>query len=75
VEHLIDESKWLIEWTAGDADADQAATLIELQLLLAQWQRQWPQIWGTPGQRQYLNEQSAAWSERVLAMSGLLGCT
>jgi len=72
IEYLLEESKWLIEWTARDADTEQAANLVELQLQLAQWQHQWNKIWEDPEQRQILREQSQRWSERILTMSGLL---
>lgn len=34
----LQESKWFIEWTAGELDFQQAADLIDLQLQLALWQ-------------------------------------
>jgi len=42
VEGIIDESKFFIEWTASEAEIEVAAELVELQLQLAGWQRQWP---------------------------------
>lgn len=72
VASLIEEPKFFIEWTAHETLTDTAAQLVELQVQLARWQQNWPQIWSTPTRRQQLAEQSLAWSERVLAMSGLL---
>ena len=72
VESMIDESKYFIEWTAAEVEVDTAAELVELQVQLAQWQRNWACIWADPAQRQHMSEQSAAWSRRVLEMSGLL---
>lgn len=72
VESLLDESKFFIEWTAIDADLNTAAELVELQIQLARWQRTWASIWADPTQRLNIVEQSRLWSERVLAMSGLL---
>lgn len=69
---LVEESKFFIEWTARDMVPDTAAQLIELQIQLARWQRNWPQIWPNPTRRQQMAEQSLAWSDRVLALSGLL---
>lgn len=69
---LIEESKFFIEWTARDTLDDTAAQLVELQVLLATWQQNWSRIWSNPTQRQQVVEQSLAWSERVLALSGLL---
>jgi len=72
VESMIDESKFFIEWTAAEAEISTAAELVELQVQLARWQRNWSRIWADPGQRREVAEQSAAWSQRVLEMSGLL---
>jgi hypothetical protein len=72
VEGLIDESKFFIEWTAAQTESQTAAALVELQLLLARWQCNWGRIWADPAQRSQIAEQSSAWSNRVLNMSGLL---
>ena len=72
VESLIAESKWFIEWTAAEADVHTAAQLVELQIQLARWQHNWAGIWADPAQRGRVAEQSAAWSRRVLELSGLL---
>jgi hypothetical protein len=73
VEYLIDESKFFIEWTAAAAGSGVAAELVDLQVQLARWQRNWPDIWINPSQRQGVVEQARAWSGRVLEMSGLVG--
>ena len=72
VESMIDESKYFIEWTAAEVEVDTAAELVELQVQLARWQRNWARIWADPAQRRQVAERSAAWSQRVLDMSGLL---
>ena len=72
VESLIDESKHFIEWTAAEAELDTAAELIELQVQLVRWWRNWARIWADPAQRSQVAERSAAWSQRVSEMSGLL---
>jgi hypothetical protein len=72
VESMVDESKYFIEWTAAEAGVDTAAELVELQVQLARWQRNWARIWADPAQRKQMAEQSAAWSKRVLEMSGLV---
>jgi hypothetical protein len=72
VASLIEESKFFIEWTARDTLIDTAAQLVELQIQLARWQYNWPQIWPNTSRRQQVAEQSLAWSERVLGLSGLL---
>ena len=72
VEGLIDESKRFIEWTAAETDIDTAAQLVELQVQLARWQHNWPEIWSSPASRNLVARESADWSERILDLSGLL---
>lgn len=72
IESLINESKFFIEWTAREAEIDSAAILVELQVLLAQWQYKLPRIWADPDQRRMIAEQSQNWSSNLLEMSGLL---
>ena len=72
VESMIAESKFFIEWTAAEAEVNTAAELVELQIQLARWQYNWARIWHDPVKRSEVAEQSAAWSQRVLQMSGLL---
>jgi len=72
VASLVEESKFFIEWTASEIQTDTAAQLVELQIQLARWQLNWQEIWPDTTKRQQVAEQSLAWSERVLAFSGLL---
>lgn len=72
VPSLIEESKRLIEWTAGEMGVDGAAELVSLQVQLARWQLQWPRIRDNAEARGRVAEDGAAWSQRVLEMSGLL---
>lgn len=72
VEHLLEESKYFIEWTALDATLELQADLVALQRLLACWQNTWTDIWADPKQRAAVAEQSGAWSRKVLESSGLL---
>jgi len=61
-----------IEWTAGEADVDTAAELVELQVQLSLWQREWDKIWQDSAQRRQIATASGKWSQRVLELSGLL---
>ncbi len=72
VENLLIESKFFIEWTAGDADVEVAAQLVELQVQLSQWQSRITELWTDMNERQELSKASGIWSERVLDWSGLL---
>lgn len=73
VASLLEESKFFIEWTAGEADISTAAELVELQVQLSLWQRAWDEIWPDHTQRQHVASVSGQWSQRVLELSGLLG--
>jgi len=72
VESLIAESKFFIEWTAREAQIDAAAELVDMQVQLARWQRNWAGIWADPARRNDVAKQSSAWSKRVLDLSGLV---
>lgn len=73
VETLMDESKHFIEWTAPEADIETAATLVELQVELALWQRRWPLTSADAPVRDQIAQEAGVWSDRLLQMSGLLG--
>ena len=69
---LLEESKYFIEWSAGEADTDVAAQLVELQVQLARWQCTWASIWGDAARREDLARQARIWSDKVLDVSGIL---
>ena len=69
---LLEESKFFIEWTAGEADVDTAAELVELQVQLSLWELGWDDIWPDAARRQQVASASGRWSQRVLELSGLL---
>ena len=72
VERLLEESKFFIEWVAQDTSLEIQADLVQLQLQLACWQRQWPAIWADTVRRATVASQAGAWSARILKLSGLL---
>jgi len=72
IESIIDESKHLIEWTAPDTDVTIAEPLVELQVELARWQCTWDRLQADPEGRRRLAQAAGEWSDRLLAMSGLL---
>jgi hypothetical protein len=69
---LFEESKHFIEWTANETEIETSVELIELQLQIAIWQRQWQKIWVNEESRNSVASASAEWSKRVLEKSGLL---
>jgi hypothetical protein len=72
VNGLMQESKWFIEWTAAQTDIDTAAQLVELQIELALLQRDLSKIWQNPAMRSAIGTHCKTWSDRILALSGLL---
>lgn len=72
VASLLEESKFFIEWTAGEAEISAAAELVELQVQLSLWGYAWNEIWPDIAQRQQVANASSQWSQRVLELSGLL---
>ena len=70
--NLFEESKHFIEWTATETKLETTVELIELQLQIAVWQRQWQKIWNDEETRNSVAQTSADWSKRVLEKSGLI---
>jgi len=68
---LLEESKYFIEWSAGDADPDVAVQLVQLHVPLARWQRHWASIWSDAARREDLARQARLWSDKVLDVSGI----
>ncbi len=69
---LFEESKHFIEWTADETEIETKVELVELQLQIALWQRQWQTIWDDETKRNDIAQTSAEWSKKVLEKSGLL---
>ncbi len=72
VANLLDEAKHLIEWTAAEMEPEKAAELVQMQTLIALWQRAWPESAQNPKQRTLLSAQAKAWADKALDFSGLL---
>ena len=74
VESLLGESVAFIEWCAPglvNERIDDAARLVDIQRGLTTWHRRWLKVQNISEQENLL-EQAQAWSDEVLAMSGLL---
>ena len=69
---LLDEAKHLIEWTASETDPSTAAELVQMQRLIALWQKSWPTASQSIEQRILLSVQAKTWSDAALDASGLL---
>lgn len=72
VANLLDEAKYLIEWTAADTDPDIAAELITMQRLIILWQKAWVKTEALKEQRTLLATQAKHWSDQTLGFSGLV---
>jgi hypothetical protein len=72
VSALINEAKHLIEWTATETEPEQAAELVQIQILLALWQKNWSEASRNPGQRTLLSLQAKTWADKALDFSGLV---
>lgn len=72
VEVLLEEARRFIEWTAEELDPDTAGEMVDLQLALTLWLHAWQNARSYPVERALLAHQAVCWSDRVLALSGLL---
>lgn len=71
VTRLLEEAKYMIEWTAADADPEIAAELVSIQTLVSLWLRAWETASEHRAQRALLSVQARHWSDRALDFSGL----
>jgi hypothetical protein len=69
---LLDEAKYLIEWTAADTEPETAAELLQIQILLTLWQKAWKEASQNPQQRLLLSVQAKDWSDKAIDFSGLI---
>ena len=72
VTRLLEEAKYLIEWTAADAEPEIAAELVSMQTLVNLWLKAWEKTSQNKEQRTLLSVQAKYWSDRALDFSGLL---
>ena len=72
VARLLEEAKYMIEWTAADAEPEIAAELVSMQTLLNLWLRAWDNASQYKEQRVLLSVQAKHWSDRALDFSGLV---
>ena len=71
VARLLEEAKYLIEWTAAETEPEIAAELVSMQTLLNLWLRAWDNASQYRAQRVLLSVQAKFWSDRALDFSGL----
>ncbi len=69
---MVNECRWLIEWTAAEAEPEVAAELVDIQRMLTLWRKSWPEAQLSLSQRTLLSVQAKKWADQVLEYSGLL---
>lgn len=72
VVHLLEEAKYLIEWTAADTEPEVAAELVSMQTLVNLWLKAWDKASQNKQQRTLLSVQAKHWSDKAMDFSGLL---
>lgn len=72
VRALLEESKWLIEWAAPEAEPAIRGLLVDCQRQLARWTLGWAHIWPDLKRRTSVSREAGEWSRRLLEVSGLL---
>jgi hypothetical protein len=70
VAEMLEESQYLIEWTAAETPVEVAAELVDIQVLLALWRRCWPDASKDPRQRSVLSVLAAHWANWVMESAG-----
>jgi hypothetical protein len=72
VARLLEEAKYLIEWTAADTEPEVAAELVSMQTLINLWSKAWEKDSQNKEQRTLLSVQAKHWSDRAMDLSGLI---
>ena len=68
VQTMLEESKFVIEWTAPEAPLNARAILVEIQIQLALWHLTWPKAHTNLQEREKLSQMARTWSENVLLL-------
>ena len=71
VVRLMEEAKYMIEWTAAEAEPEIAAELVSIQRSINLWLKAWESASQHKEQRTLLSVQAKHWSDRALDYSGL----
>ncbi|HZJ25101.1 MAG TPA: hypothetical protein VFD54_17415 [Anaerolineales bacterium] len=72
VTRLLEEAKYMIEWTAADTEPEVAAELVSIQTLINLWLKTWVKTNQNREQWILLSVQAKQWSDRTMNYSGLL---
>jgi len=72
VARLLQEAKYLIEWTAAEAEPEVAAELVSMQRLIILWIKAWEKESHSREQCILLSVQAKDWADKAMDYSGLL---
>lgn len=72
VAEMLEESQYLIEWTASQVEPEIAVELVDIQRMIVFWRKAWPEMAKNVTQRTMLSVQAKKWSDQVLVYSGLI---
>jgi hypothetical protein len=72
VASLLNEARYLIEWTAAETEPEIAAELVRIQTNLTLWQHVWSESSKNQQQRTLLSVQAKGWSDKAIDFSGLI---
>jgi hypothetical protein len=71
VADLMEEGQYFIEWSAGEAEPENAVELINIQVMLSMWRNAWHEAQHSQPQRSILSMQAKLWSDKILQYAGL----
>ena len=69
--YFIQETKYLVDWTAPELELDGQLALQAVQRSLAKWDNHWAQIWEDSEKKNVAQQEARVMSEQILAMAGL----
>jgi hypothetical protein len=73
VKQAIDQVSWYCEWAfASTEDEDTRSTLVECQGFTSRCRNHWAEIQADGAARKRVGEEAASFSQRILALFGLL---
>ena len=69
VQTMLEETEFFIEWAVPDAPLNVQVFLVEVQVQMSLWHRNWPMIYSKIQNRENLQQWSRLVSEKVLMLA------
>ncbi|MFH1335811.1 MAG: hypothetical protein ABII96_04785 [Candidatus Zixiibacteriota bacterium] len=69
VQTMLEETEFFIEWAVPDAPLNVQVFLVEVQVQMSLWHRNWPMIYSKIQNREKLQQWSRLVSEKVLMLA------